>query len=134
MASKAKLGLDFEPEFQQVREGLEKLRKLYEKGELNDIEVLSLAHYYSGYISGLRQEWQQALAHFEHARRIDAGLDNTYGVGKALMGIGKCYEKLGFQQKAWGCYQRAEEIFILLNDQAMVRKIKKKISSIEGNG
>jgi tetratricopeptide (TPR) repeat protein len=130
MVAKAKLKQDYEFEFQELLKGLKDLRKLFKKGNLVDFEVLSLCYYYSGYIYSLKDNWQTALLNFQQARNIDALLDNTYGIGKALVAMGQCYEKLNQPKYAKGTYQRAIEIFTLLNDKAMIHKIKKKIASI----
>jgi tetratricopeptide (TPR) repeat protein len=130
MVSKSRLKQNYEAEFKQVREGLTALRKKFEKGKLQDPEVLSLAYYYIGFIYGIQEKWEPALLHFKDAKTIDGKIDNAHGLAKDLYSIGRCYQKLGLSKKAAAAYAGAAEIFTLLKDTAMAEKAKKKEESL----
>ncbi len=130
MVAKAKLKQDYKVEFAQVQAGFAELQKRFEKRNLGDAEVLSLGYYYTGYIYSLEEKWPLGLEFFEKARSIDSVMDNSYGLGKDLYSLGRCYEKLGDRKKAISSYNRATEIFILLKDDIMAKKAKERAKSL----
>jgi tetratricopeptide (TPR) repeat protein len=131
MVAKARLKLDYRGEFAGVQAAISRLQKQFDKRKTHDPEVLGFAYYYTGYIySTIEKNWRQALVFFEKAKEIDSLIDNPYGVGKDLYSIGRCYEELGFFRKAVGSFDRAAEVFALLEDTEMVEKAKKRAGSV----
>lgn len=131
MVAKARLKLDYQAEFSRVRADSVRLQKGFAKRRLDDPGVLSFAYYYTGYIYSLENNWQSALLSFEQAKEIDGLIDHPYGVGKDLYSLGQCYEQLGLLKQAAGNYERAAEVFRLLNDAAAAEKAQKKAASIK---
>lgn len=131
MVAKAQLRLDYQWEFDRVQSAIIQLQKQFDKRKTNDPEVLGFAYYYTGYIySTYEKNWSQALVFFEKAKEIDSLIDNPYGVGKDLYSLGRCYEELGFFRKAVSSFDRAGEVFGLLDDAEMVEKAKKRAESV----
>ncbi|NIM15575.1 MAG: hypothetical protein GTO45_26660 [Candidatus Aminicenantes bacterium] len=131
MVAKAQLRLDYQGEFDRVQSVIIQLQKKFEKRKTDDPEVLGFAYYYTGYIySTFEKDWSQALVFFEKAKEIDSLIDNPYGVGKDLYSLGRCYEELGFFRKAVSSFDRAVEVFALLDDAEMVEKAKKRAESV----
>jgi tetratricopeptide (TPR) repeat protein len=131
MVAKAQLKLDYRPEFNRVQWALTQLQKRFDKKKLADPEVLSLACYYTAYIySTIENNWRDALRFFEQAKEIDSFIDHPYGVGKDLYSMGRCYEELGFFEKAGSSFERAAEIFTLLQDAAMAEKAAKRAKAV----
>jgi tetratricopeptide (TPR) repeat protein len=130
MVSKSRLKQNHEAEFKHVREGLAELEKRFDKGKLQDPEVLSLAYYYTGYIYGIQEKWEPALLHFKEAKTIDGQIDNAHGLAKDLYSMGRCYRKLDLNKEAATAYHSAAEVFTLLKDTAMAEKAKKITESL----
>lgn len=131
VVARAQLKLDYQGEFDRVQSAIIQLQKKFEKRKTHDPEVLGFAYYYTGYIySTFEKNWSQALVFFEKAREIDGLIDNPYGVGKDLYSLGRCYEELGFFRKAVSSFDRAAEVFALLDDAEMVEKAKKRAESV----
>lgn len=126
LVGKVQLNQDYQAEFKQVLAELPKLQKRFNKGRMNDPEVLSFVYYNTGYIYGTEKNWQSALIYFEKAKKIDGLMDNPAGLGKDLYSLGQCYEKLGSLEKAASSYRRAAEIFNLLKDAQWAEKANKK--------
>jgi tetratricopeptide (TPR) repeat protein len=131
LAAKAQLNRDYQPGFKQVQAGLPELQKRFNKGRMEDPEVLSFVYYYTGYIHSVEKNWQSALLYFEKAKEIDGLMDNPAGLGKDLYSLGQCYEKLGSFKKAASSYRRAAEIFNLLKDAGSAEKAKKRAESLK---
>jgi tetratricopeptide (TPR) repeat protein len=131
MVAKAQLKLDYRWEFDRVQSAIIQLQKKFEKRKTHDPEVLGFAYYYTGYIySTFEKNWSQALVFFGKAKEIDSLMDNPYGVGKDLYSLGRCYEELGFFRKAVSSFDRAAEVFALLEDAEMVGKAKKRAEAV----
>jgi tetratricopeptide (TPR) repeat protein len=130
MVAKARLKMDYQPEFHRVRTDSARLLKRFKKRRMKDPGVLSFAYYNSGYIYSLENKWRPALQAFEQAKAIDGLIDHPYGVGKDLYSLGKCYEQLGLVKEAVSRYQRSAEIFTLLKDAAAAEKARRKAASL----
>jgi tetratricopeptide (TPR) repeat protein len=131
MVAKAQLKMDYQLDFDRVQTAITRLQKKFEKRKTDDPEVLGFAYYYTGYIySTFEKNWSQALVFFEKAKEIDSLIDNPYGVGKDLYSLGRCYEELGFFRKAVSSFDRAREVFDLLDNAKMVEKAKKRAESV----
>jgi len=131
LVAKAQLNLDYQVEFNRLQAGLPGLQKRFNKGRMEDPEVLSFIYYYTGYIHGLEKNWQSALVYFEKAKEIDGLMDNPAGLGKDLYSLGQCYEQLGSFKKAASSYGRAAEIFNLLKDAPSAEKANQKAEALK---
>jgi len=131
LAAKAQLNRDYQPEFKRVQAELPGLQKRFNKGRMDDPEVLSFVYYYTGYIYSIEKNWQSALAYFEKAKEIDGLMDNPAGLGKDLYSLGQCYEKLGSIKKAASSYGRAAEIFNLLKDAESAEKANMRAEALK---
>jgi len=135
IASLANLKQDYKLPFSLLLNLLPSLEKKFKKNNMDDPEILSLSYYYLGYItSHIEKNWRKGIEFFEKARHIDRLLDNSYGIGKDLFALGRCMEELGMKQEAIGNYNRAAEVFLLLNDLEMEKKAKSRAIQIASGG
>jgi tetratricopeptide (TPR) repeat protein len=132
MVSKARLNKDYNGELSRIQTMLPILHKRFRKRKLDDSEVLSLGYYYCGYIfSSVEIDWQKALRFFMSAKEIDGLIGNSYGVGKDLFAIGRCYEGLKESTQASGYFLRSLEVFRLLGDDDMIKKVERKLDVLK---
>lgn len=132
MVAKARLKESHEAELNLLLKLLPSLQRRFGKNRLDDPEVLSLAYYNTGYIySSVLEDWRTALDYFAKARSVDGLIDNAYGVAKDLYAMGRCNKELGSFNEAASCFERAAEIFRLLNDPDMA---KRAVSQLDSTG
>ncbi len=130
MMSLLKIEREPRSELRRLVRNTKKLRRYLKKNRVDESGVYAYANYILGYYYVHKQDWKKAKNYFEVSLQIDKNNDNSYGSAQNLYMLGTAYKNLNQRDVSLIYYQRALQIFKLLNNKAMISKTTEKIQTM----
>jgi adenylate cyclase len=107
---------------------LEEALGIFEK--LDERMLISVAYINYGTIYRLQKEWEEATEYFEKAIAICKELDTPYYLGFGFSEFGIMWKDKGDATKAYEHLNNALDIFRDLQNNDMIKKVEKELSSL----
>jgi hypothetical protein len=108
----------------------ESLTKTFSTEKQTSYEVLSFGWYTLGYYDFYNKNSEDAMVKFQTSLKIDKGNGNSEGIADNLFMLGKCSESNNKITDAIQYYERALEIYKVLNSSEFVSELNNKISKL----